>query len=180
MKYIITEAQYSALRNLIKKHEDTISFLKTDISSAIETDVTNFLNSKFQGRFGKYGYMQYPSFFIYPDKLTSELTKYNRSEPALVIVYHINKSTGKVDINIFWNPNKVNFNYKTENGIWKRNTYPKNNVKWDYMNNPDGEEEFYSKLEKTINGRISEKAQNKIIDDFEKLYKEEYQTNILN
>jgi hypothetical protein len=48
------------------------------------------------------------------------------------------------------------------------------------MNNPDGEEEFYSKLEKTINGRISEKAQNKIIDDFEKLYKEEYQTNILN
>ena len=73
----------------------------------------------------------------------------------------------------------MNFNYKTENGIWKRTTYPKNNVKWDYMNNPDGEEEFYSKLEKTINGRISEKSQNKIIDDFEKLYKEEYQKNIL-
>jgi hypothetical protein len=179
MKYIITEAQYSALRKLIKKHEDTISFLKTDISSAIETDVTNFLNSKFQGRFGTHGWMQYPGFFIYPDKLTSELAKYNRNEPALIISYHIKKSTGKVEINIFWNP-KVNFNYKTENGIWKRNTYPTNRIKWDYMNDPDGEEEFYSKLEKTINGRISEKAQNKIIDDFEKLYKEEYQTNILN
>ena len=178
MKYIITEAQYSALRNLIKKHEDTISFLKTDISSAIESDITDFLISKFQGRLGNYGYMQYPSFLIYPDKLTSELRKYNRSEPTLVVSYHINKSTGKVDIAIFWNA-KVNFNYKTENGLWKRTTYPKNNVKWDYMNNPDGEEEFFSKLEKTINGRISEKSQNKIIDDFEKLYKEEYQKNIL-
>ena len=46
------------------------------------------------------------------------------------------------------------------------------------MDSPDGEEEFFSKLEKTINGRISEKAQNKIIDDFEKLYKEEYHKNI--
>lgn len=178
MKYIITEAQYSALRNLIKKHEDTISFLKTDISSAIESDVTDFINSKFQGRFGNYSYMQYPAFFINPDKLTSELRKYNRSEPALVIIYHITKSSGKVEISIFWNT-KVNFNYKTENGIWKRNTYPTNRIKWDYMNNPDGEDEFYSKLEKTINGRISEKAQNKIIDDFEKLYKEEYQKKIM-
>jgi hypothetical protein len=179
MKYILTESQYAGLLKLIKKHEDDLYFLRSNMASTIESDITDVLNSKFQGRFGHYGYMQYPAFFIYPDKLTSELTKYNRSEPALVIVYHINKSTGKVQISIFWNT-KVYFNYKTENGIWKRNTYPKNTVKWDYMNDPDGEEEFYSKLDKTINGRISEKAQNKIIDDFEKLYKEEYQTNILN
>lgn len=179
MKYILTESQYSGLLKLIKKHEDDLFFLRSNMSYAIESDVTDFLNSKFQGTFGKYSYMQYPAFFIYPDKLTSELTKYNRSEPALVIIYHINKSTGKVDISIFWNT-KVNFNYKTENGVWKRNSYPTNRIKWDYINNPDGQDEFFSKLEKTINGRISEKAQNKIIDDFEKLYKEEYQTKILN
>ena len=178
MKYIITESQYSGLINLIKKQEDKLSFLKSNMSDAILTDLTDFFSSKFQGRFGNYSYMQYPAFFIYPDKLTSELRKYNRSEPALVIMYHIKKSTGKVEISIFWNT-KVNFNYKTENGMWKRNTYPTNHIKWDYMDSPDGEEEFFSKLEKTINGRISEKAQNKIIDDFEKLYKEEYQKNIL-
>ena len=178
MKYILTESQYSGLLKLIKKHEDDLFFLKSNIANTIESDVTDFLNSKFQGRFGNYSYMQYPSFFIYPDKLTSELRKYNRSEPALVIMYHIKKSTGKVEISIFWNT-KVNFNYKTENGMWKRNTYPTNHIKWDYMDSPDGEEEFFSKLEKTINGRISEKSQNKIIDDFEKLYKEEYQKNIM-
>ncbi len=164
---------------LIKKQEEDLSFLKSSVVSTIEHDVTDFLNSKFQGRFGHYGYTQYPVFFIYPDKLTSELTKYNRREPALVIAYNIKKSTGKVEINIFWNT-KVSFNYKTEDGKWKRNKYPQNTIKWDYMNNPDGEEEFLSKLEKTINGRISERAQNKIIDDFEKLYREEYQTSILN
>ncbi len=164
---------------LIKKQEEDLSFLKSSVVSTIEHDVTDFLNSKFQGRVGHYGYTQYPVFFIYPDKLTSELTKYNRREPALVIAYNIKKSTGKVEINIFWNT-KVSFNYKTEDGKWKRNKYPQNTIKWDYMNNPDGEEEFLSKLEKTINGRISERAQNKIIDDFEKLYREEYQTSILN
>lgn len=178
MKYILTESQYSGLLKLIKKHEDDLFFLRSNLSYTIESDITDFLNSKFQGTFGKYSYMQYPAFFIYPDKLTSELRKYNRSEPALVILYHIKKSTGKVEISIFWNT-KVNFNYKTENGVWERNTYPTNRIKWDYINNPDGEDEFFSKLEKTINGRISEKAQNKIIDDFEKLYKEEYQKNIL-
>jgi len=179
MKYIITESQYSGLINLIKKQEDKLSFLKSNMTEAILSDLTDFFRSKFQGRFGNYSYMQYPAFFIYPDKLTSELRKYNRSEPALVILYHIKKSTGKVEISIFWNT-KVNFNYKTENGMWKRNTYPTNRIKWDYMDSPDGEEEFFSKLEKTINGRISEKSQNKIIDDFEKLYKEENQTKILN
>ena len=178
MKYILTESQYAGLMKLIKKHEEDLSFLKSSLVGSIETDITDFLNTKFQGRFGNYGYMQYPSFFIYPDKLTSELRKYNRSEPALVIIYHIKKSTGKVEISIFWNT-KVYFNYKTEDGKWKRNTYPTNTIKWDYMNNPDGEEEFFSKLEKTINGRISEKSQNKIIDDFEKLYKEEYQKKIM-
>jgi len=179
MKYIITESQYSGLINLIKKQEDKLSFLKSNMTEAILSDLTDFFRSKFQGRFGNYSYMQYPAFFIYPDKLTSELRKYNRSEPALVILYHIKKSTGKVEISIFWNT-KLNFNYKTENGMWKRNTYPTNRIKWDYMDSPDGEEEFFSKLEKTINGRISEKSQNKIIDDFEKLYKEENQTKILN
>lgn len=179
MKYILTESQYAGLMKLIKKQEDDLSFLRSSLVGSIETDLTDFLNSKFQGRFGNYGYMQYPAFFIYPDKLTSELRKYNRSEPALVIIYHIKKSTGKVEVDIFWNT-KVYFNYKTEDGRWKRNTYPTNRIKWDYMNNPDGEEEFFSKLEKTINGRISEKAQNKIIDDFEKLYRGEYQTKILN
>ena len=146
---------------------------------SIEHDLTDFLSSKYEGRFGNYGYMQYPVFFIYLDKLTSELAKYNRREPSLIISYHTKKSTGKVEVDIFLDANKVHFNYKTENGVWKRNTYPTNRIKWDYMNNPDGEEEFYSKLEKTINGRISEKAQNKIINDFEKLYREEYQTKIL-
>ena len=179
MKYIITESQYSGLINLIKKQEDKLSFLKSNMTEAILSDLTDFFRSKFQGRFGNYSYMQYPAFFFYPDKLTSELRKYNRSEPALVILYHIKKPTGKVEISIFWNT-KLNFNYKTENGMWKRNTYPTNRIKWDYMDSPDGEEEFFSKLEKTINGRISEKSQNKIIDDFEKLYKEENQTKILN
>ena len=178
MKYIITESQYGGLMKLIKKHENALSFLKTSLSGAIEHDVSDFLNSKFQGRFGNYGFSQYPVFFIYPEKLSSELIKYNRRETALVIGYNIKKSTGKVEIHIFWNT-KVNFYYKTEDGKWKRNTYPTNTIKWDYMINPDGEEEFLSKMEKTINERISEKSQNKIIDDFEKLYREEYQTNIL-
>lgn len=113
MKYILTESQYAGLMKLIKRHEDDLSFLKSSLVGSIETDITDFLNTKFQGRFGNYGYMQYPVFFIYPDKLTSELTKYNRREPALVIAYNIKKSTGKVEINIFWNT-KVYFNYKTE------------------------------------------------------------------
>jgi len=164
---------------LIKKQEEDLSFLKSSVASTIEHDVTDFLNSKFQGRFGNYGYMGYPVFIIYPDKLSSELTKYNIRDPFLIIDYNVKKSTGKVEVNIFWNA-KVYFFYKTEDGKWKRNKYPTNIVKWDYMNNPDGYDEFLSKLEKTINGRISEKAQNKIIDDFEKLYREEYQTSILN
>ncbi len=101
MKYIITESQYSGLINLIKKQEDKLSFLKSNMTEAILSDLTDFFRSKFQGRFGNYSYMQYPAFFIYPDKLTSELRKYNRSEPALVILYHIKKSTGKVEISIF-------------------------------------------------------------------------------
>jgi hypothetical protein len=81
----------------------------------------------------------------------------------------LNVNSGKVEINIFWNSN-IYFDYKREDGVWERHRQPKNSIKWDYMNNPDGQEEFLSKLEKTINGRISEKAQNKIINDFEKLY----------
>jgi hypothetical protein len=169
MKFILTESQYAGLMKLIKKHEDDLSFLKSSVVTSIEHDVTDLLNSKFQGRFGNYGYMKYPSFFIYPEKLASELAKYNVREPFLVIEYHVKKSTGKVEINIFWNSN-VYFDYKREDGRWVRHRQPKNSITWDYMNNPDGQEEFLSKLEKTINERISEKAQNKIINDFEKLY----------
>jgi hypothetical protein len=169
MKYILTESQYAGLLKLIKKHEDDIYFLKSNIVSTIESDINDVLNSKFQGRFGRYGYMKYPAFFIYPEKLASELAKYNVREPFLVIDYNVKKSTGKVEIYIFWHTN-VYFDYKREDGRWERHRQPKNSIKWDYINNPEGQEEFLSKLEKTINGRISEKAQNKIIDDFEKLY----------
>ena len=154
MKVILSESQYKSMVKLISDLETKVRFIRGDLKSTIERDIQNNLSSRYEGRFDRYGLNPGESLFITPEPLSSALSKYNK-EPKLVVGIHV--SDNKAMVFIHWNSSMRNYTGDPQ----------MNRVEWRYIQNEDGYDEFFNKVYKVIDRRLSKKNQDKIIKHFE-------------
>ena len=153
MKLILSESQYKSMVKLISDLETKARFIRGDLKTTIERDIRNNLSSRYEGRFGWYGLNPDESFFITPEPLSSALSKYN-IEPKLIVGFWF--TDNKVTVNVHWN-----------SSINREGGPDVNRVEWKYIQNEDGYDEFFNKVYKVIDRRLSKKNQDKIIKHFD-------------
>jgi len=160
MKVLITESQYGALVELIQKHKRDIDFLMTNLRYSVEKDVIEHLTKTFNVRKRDNNAPGYHYYAIIPEHINNKFMGNQDINPSLFITI------------IFGNDNVfVNVSYMGLNGhINEINHYVRdtnNYIRWKFVDNENGEEEFYSKLDKVINKKISIPYQNKLIEKIE-------------
>lgn len=154
MKLILSESQYKSMVKLISDLETKARFIRGDLKTTIEKDIMNNLSSRYEGRFDRYGLNPGQSFFITPEPLSSALSKYNK-QPKLIVGFWF--TDNKVTVNVYWNTSIID--YAGDSQV--------NRVEWKYMQNEDGYDEFFNKVYKVIDRRLSKKNQDRIIKNFE-------------
>lgn len=147
MKFIITESQYSGLIDKIKKYQRDIDFLRKNMKLMVERDVDEYIQKTFDissmrndGRSNIYR--------IEPEHLISKLKKYNGVKPHLWI--SVTSGMNKIQVWILYSGIPIH----DTNSI----------IKWDWGTDENGEEVFYSKLNKVINKKLSIPYQDKLIE----------------
>jgi hypothetical protein len=160
MKILITESQYGGLIELIQKHKRDIDFLITNLRYSVERDVIEHLTKTFDVEKRHNNAPGYHYYVIVPEHINNKFIGNQDLDPSLFITI------------IFGNDNVfVNVSYRGINGpindinnyVTDTNSY----IRWKFVDNENGEEEFYSKLDKVINKKISIPYQNKLIEKIE-------------
>jgi hypothetical protein len=160
MKILITESQYGGLIQMIQKHKRDIDFLITNLRYSVEKDVIEHLTKTFNAKKRNNNAPGYYYYAIIPEHINNKFMGNQDINPSLFITIIFG------DDNVF-----VNVSYMGINGpINEINHYVRdtnNYIRWKFVDNENGEEEFYSKLDKVINKKISIPYQNKLIEKIE-------------
>jgi hypothetical protein len=154
MKVILSESQYKSMVKLISDLETKAKFIRGDLKTTIERDIQNNLSSRYEGRLGSYGLNPGESLFITPEPLSSALSKYNK-QPKLIVGIYVDNN--KAMVFIHWNTSIIDYTGDPQ----------MNRVEWRYIQNEDGYDEFFNKVYKVIDRRLSKKNQDRIIKNFE-------------
>ena len=149
MKVILTESQYRGMVERIKDFENKLEFMKKNLQNSLETDIGNHLYTNYPCEKKQYGINPTDSYQINLDYLSNEI-----GHRARILVW--------IDVK-----NKYVQAMVSIGGIPMGSIDSMTTIKW-YLDDENGEETFYTKLDKSINQRLSEKYQDKIIDKYKK------------
>ena len=149
MKVILTESQYRGMVERIKDFENKLDFMKKNLKYSLETDIGNHLYTNYPCEKRQYGINPTDSYQIKLDYLSNET-----GHSARILVW--------IDVK-----NKYVQAMVSIGGILGGSIDSMTTIKW-YLEDENGEGTFYSKLDKSINQRLSEKYQDKIIDKYKK------------
>ena len=151
MKVLITESQYGTLIELIQKHQRDIEFLKKNVRYSVERDVKEHLEKNFNGKWKEaYNKLEY-IFNINTEHIKNKFRSNGDLNPRLNVYITFN------DDYVFTNTSYVGLPANDTSSI----------VKWKFFLDENGEETFYSKLNKVINKKISIHYQDKLIEKVE-------------
>jgi hypothetical protein len=160
MKVLITESQYGALVELIQKHKRDIDFLITNLRYSVEKDVIEHLTKTFNAKKRNNNAPGYYYYAIIPEHINNKFMGNQDINPSLFIQIIFGKDN--VFVNVSYTGINGNFT-NIDNYVADTNSY----IRWKFVDNENGEEEFYSKLDKVINKKISIPYQNKLIEKIE-------------
>lgn len=160
MKVLITESQYGALIELIQKHKRDIDFLITNLRYSVEKDVIEHLTKTFNAKQRHNNAPGYYYYVIVPEHISNKFMGNQDINPSLFIQIIFGKDN--VFVNVSYTGINGNFT-NIDNYVADTNSY----IRWKFVDNENGEEEFYSKLDKVINKKISIPYQNKLIEKIE-------------
>ena len=160
MKIILTESQYELLVKKIQKYQKDIDFLVTNLRYSVERDMIEHLTKTFDVEKRHTNASGYRYYVIVPEHISNKFMGNQSIDPALLIV--IIFGDDNVFVNVSYTGINGNFT-NTGNYVADTNSY----IKWKFVDNENGEEEFYSKLDKVINKKISIPYQNKLIEKIE-------------
>ena len=143
MKLILTESQYRGMLKQIKDYEEKLSFMKQNLSTSVKADIFNHLFDKYKGEKSIYG----KSFQIELDGLRNVLG----GRPMILVWVDVINGYVRAMITI--------------GGIRGCGDDKMTTIKW-LFEDENGEETFYSKLDKGIQTRMSQKYQDKMIEKY--------------
>jgi len=160
MKVLITESQYGALIELIQKHKRDIDFLITNLRYSVENDVREHIEKTFNAKQLHNNARGHYSYVIVPEHINNKFIGNQDLDPKLIIQITFGND------NVFINVSYMGINGPIDsinNYVTDTNSY----IRWKFVDNENGEEEFYSKLDKVINKKIGIPYQNKLIEKIE-------------
>jgi len=147
MKLILTESQYRGMLKQIKDYEEKLSFMKQNLSTSVKADIFNHLFDKYTGEKSLYGINPEESFQIELDGLRNVLG----GRPRILVWVDVINGYVRAMITI--------------GGIRGGGDDKMTTIKW-LFEDENGEETFYSKLDKGIQTRMSQKYQDKMIEKY--------------
>lgn len=147
MKLILTESQYKGMIKSIKDYEGKLYFLKQNLRTTIESDIFNHLFNKYQGKKARYGLNHDESFQIELDYLGNEIG----GRPRILVWIDVKNNYVRAMVTI--------------GGISGGSVDKMSTIKW-LFDDESGEETFYSKMDKNIEQRMSQKFQDKILEKY--------------
>lgn len=130
----------------IKDYEDKLSFMKKNLSTSVKSDIFNHLFDKYTGEKSRYGINPEESFQIELDGLRNELG----GRPRIIVWVDVINGYARAMITI---------------GGISRDVDKMTTIKW-LFEDENGEEVFYSKLDKGIQTRMSQKYHDKMIEKY--------------
>ena len=138
MKLLINETQYQSIIKRIKDYEDKISFMKQNLIVSVERDIFDFLYSNYPGEKRQYGANS--TFHITSEYLSEKLGHNIR------LVVWVWVKTDYVEVALSYSSTKDTMN----------------RIKW-YFESEMTEDEFYSKLDKLIQRKLSQKYMDNLL-----------------
>lgn len=147
MKIILTESQYKGMIKAVKDYENKLSFMKQNLRTALESDIFSHLHNKYKGEKQRYGINPDESFQINLEYLANEIG----GRPRILVWIDVKDNYVQAMVTI--------------GGFRLGSADKMSTIKWRF-DDENGEETFYSKLDKNIEQRMSQGYQDKILEKY--------------